>query len=126
MANDKTIYIKDVLGAQLIARHGNCAKAVLYQSDLIELSVFSVNPGASLKGHKHTKTWDMFFGLTGHINIEARDALGHIKLGDIVPRALFVIPPGCVHYVKNLLITESSSFLLLHVPWEGYDFITSE
>ena len=57
--------ISDVLGEARSDVHGTCSKAVLHQVPESETSLFSVNSGEKLAPHLHTRTWDLFFVVSG-------------------------------------------------------------
>jgi hypothetical protein len=99
------VSVEDVLAAVGSNAHGNCSKAVLHQVPESETSLFSVNPGQKLAPHIHTKTWDLFLVVSGK---------GEIRY------------PGYEHEVCNLSDTEPFSFLLIHAPWTGYDFVKTK
>lgn len=119
---DTVVAVPDVLAAVAQSAHGNCAKAVLHRVASSETSLFSVDPGEKLAPHVHTRTWDLFFVVSGEgeIRFRSKNAAGIVPM----PRNAFcAMPPGCEHEVCNLSATEPFSFLLIHAPWEGYDFV---
>ena len=122
MERAKVVSVPDVLGEPRNAVHGTCAKAVLHQIPQSETSLFSVNPGQKLAAHLHTRTWDLFFVVSGRGEIRWRgeDGAGTVAMP---ARAFCAIPPGCEHEVCNLSATEPFSFLLIHAPWHGYDHV---
>lgn len=124
MPEDAVVAIADVLAATGTAAHGNCAKAVLHQIPDAETSCFSVLPGQTLVAHVHPRTWDLFFGIAGTGEIVYRHA-GEQKAIALGPRGFCAMPPGHHHEVRNLSATEAFSFLLIHAPWEGYQFVRS-
>lgn len=125
MAKDEVVAIEDVLAATGDAAHGNCAKAVLHQVADAETSCFSVLPGQTLVAHVHPRTWDLFFGISGTGEIAYRGD-GEQKTVAMGPRAFCAMPPGHHHEVRNLSATEPFSFLLIHAPWDGYQFVRSQ
>ena len=103
--------------------HGNCSKAVLHQVPELETSLFSVEPRREAPPpHLHTRTWDLFLVVSGSgkIRYRGKEGTGTIPMP---MRAFCAMPPGYEHEVCNLSATEPFSFLLIHAPWQGYDFV---
>jgi len=117
--------VSDVLAKVGNSAHGNCSKAVLHQVAESETSLFSVNPGEKLAPHIHTRTWDLFFVVSGsgEIRFKNKNGAGTVPMP---VRAFCAMPPGYEHEVCNLSQTEPFSFLLIHAPWEGYDFVRTQ
>jgi mannose-6-phosphate isomerase-like protein (cupin superfamily) len=122
MNKSDVVALSDVLAATGRNTHGHCSKAVLHQVAEAETSLFSVGPGQYLAMHSHTRTWDLFFVVSGLGEIRYRGEAGT----DTIPmpvRAFCAIPPGYEHEVRNLSATEPFSFLMIHTPWRDYDHI---
>jgi mannose-6-phosphate isomerase-like protein (cupin superfamily) len=122
MASSDVVAVSDVLAETGSKTHGHCSKAVLHQVPESETSLFRVNPRQRLAMHLHTRTWDLFFVVSGLGEIRYRGKTGT----DTIPmpaRAFCAIPPGYEHEVCNLSATEPFSFLMIHAPWQGYDHI---
>ena len=122
MNGNEVVGISDVLSKAGNIAHGNCSKSVIHQVPESETSLFSVNPGEKLAPHIHTRTWDLFFVVsgTGEIRWKGKDSEGTVPMP---ARAFCAMPPEHEHEVCNLSKTEPFSFLLIHAPWTGYDFI---
>jgi mannose-6-phosphate isomerase-like protein (cupin superfamily) len=116
------VSVEDVLAAVGRNAHGNCSKAILHQVPESETSLFSVHPGEKLARHVHTKTWDLFFVVSGNgeIRYKGADQQGTVPMP---ARAFCAMPPGYEHEVCNLSQSEAFSFILIHAPWTGYDFV---
>ncbi len=125
MSGPALVSVKDVLLAVGNNAHGNCSKAVLHQVPESETSLFSVHPGEKLARHIHTKTWDLFFVVSGkgEILYKAPDGEGVVPMP---AHAFCAMPPQYEHEVCNLSDTEPFSFLLIHAPWAGYDFVKTK
>ncbi|MBN8969735.1 MAG: cupin domain-containing protein [Rhizobiales bacterium] len=122
MSGPSLVCVEDVLASTGNNAHGNCSKAVLHQVPESETSLFSVHPGEKLARHIHTRTWDLFMVISGKGEIRYKGEEGE----GVVPmptRAFCAMPPGYEHEVCNLSDTEPFSFLLIHAPWTGYDFV---
>jgi oxalate decarboxylase/phosphoglucose isomerase-like protein (cupin superfamily) len=122
MSGPSLVSVKDVLVSAGNNAHGNCSKAVLHQVPESETSLFSVHPGEKLARHIHTKTWDLFMVISGNGEIRYKGAEGEGVVA-MPTRAFCAMPPGYEHEVCNLSQTEPFSFLLIHAPWTGYDFV---
>jgi mannose-6-phosphate isomerase-like protein (cupin superfamily) len=122
MASAAIVAVSDVLAEMGSTTHGHCSKAVLHQVPESETSLFSVSPGQRLTMHLHTRTWDLFFVVSGVGEIRYRGKAGADTIAMPV-RAFCAIPPGYEHEVCNLSATEPFSFLMIHTPWQGYDHI---
>ena len=125
MNSSELVAIRDVLAAVGGNAHGNCSKAVLHQVPESETSLFSVHPGEKLARHIHTKTWDLFFVVSGNGEIHFKGRTGE----GVVPmptHAFCAMPPGYEHEVCNLSASEPFSFILIHAPWTGYDFVKTK
>ncbi len=126
MAGAEVVSVADVLAQVGHNAHGNCSKAVLHQVPESETSLFSVHPGEKLTPHIHTQTWDLFFVVSGQGEIRYRNKDGAAGKVPMPVRAFCAIPPGCEHEVCNLSASEPFSFVLIHAPWEGYDFVRTQ
>jgi mannose-6-phosphate isomerase-like protein (cupin superfamily) len=125
MTGQNIVSVFDVTKAVGTIAHGNCSKSVLHQVPESETSLFSVHPGQRLAPHLHTKTWDLFFVVSGHGEIRCKSENG----ANVVPmplHAFCAMPPGYEHEVCNLSETEPFQFLLIHAPWTGYDFVKTQ
>jgi mannose-6-phosphate isomerase-like protein (cupin superfamily) len=127
MDGTEVVSVADVLAKAGTNVHGNCSKAVLHQVPESETSLFSVNPGEKLAPHLHTRTWDLFFVVSGSGEIRYKDKDdGAENTVSMATRAFCAMPPGYAHEICNLSATEPFSFLLIHAPWQGYDFIRTQ
>ena len=122
MDRTDVVAVSDVLAETTHDVHGTCSKAVLHQVPESETSLFSVNPGESLAPHLHTRTWDLFFVVSGAGEIRYKGAHGAAIVA-MSARAFCAIPPGYEHEVCNLSSTEPFRFLLIHAPWRDYDHV---
>ncbi len=122
MDRTEVVSVSDVLAGAGGNVHGNCSKAVLHQVPESETSLFRVNPGQKLAPHLHTRTWDLFFVISGSggIRYQGKDGAHAVPMP---ARAFCAMPPGYEHEVCNLSATEPFSFLLIHAPWQGYDHV---
>ena len=122
MSVTDVVAVADVLATARKDVHGTCSKAILHQVPESETSLFSVNPGQKLAAHLHTRTWDLFFVVSGRGEIRYRGEGGAGTVA-MPERGFCAMPPGCEHEVCNLSATEPFCFLLIHAPWQGYDHV---
>ena len=122
MQTNDVVAVEDVMSQAGAEAHGNCVKAVLHRVPSAETSLFSVNPGEVLAAHLHPETWDLFFGIAGEGRITYQDERRR-GVAPLKPRSFCAIPPGYQHEVCNLSPSEPLSFLLIHAPWDGYQFV---
>lgn len=124
--NDQILVsVKNIFSTVGANAHGNCSKAVLHQVPESETSLFSVNPGEKLAPHVHTKTWDLFIAVSGSGEIRWKGKEGQ-GVAPMPTNAFCAMPPGYEHEVCNLSATEPFSFILIHAPWTGYDFVKTK
>ena len=114
--------IEDMTKTAGETRHRGCTKAVLSEHGPQQTAVFRLSPGAVIETHLHSRVFDLFVGLKGSLDIiyEGQQGSGLVSLK---PNAFCSMPPGVRHEVRNNSATEEAMFLLVHAPWEGYDFI---
>jgi mannose-6-phosphate isomerase-like protein (cupin superfamily) len=116
------VAVADVLAEAGIDTHEHCSKAVIHQTPESETSLFSVSPGQQLAMHLHTRSWDLFFVISGLGEINYRGKTGAASI-PMPERAFCAIPPGYEHEVRNLSAAEPFRFLMIHAPWRDYDHI---
>jgi mannose-6-phosphate isomerase-like protein (cupin superfamily) len=108
--------IEDLTALAFHDRRAGCAKAVLHQDAAVQISVFRVHPGSGVPLHRHSRVSDFFMGVKGEM--ELRWDGGHFMLK---PNTFIDIPPGVWHEVWNRS-EEEGLFLLVHAPFENFDF----
>jgi mannose-6-phosphate isomerase-like protein (cupin superfamily) len=92
MDRTEVVSVSDVLAKAGSNVHGNCSKAVLHQVPESETSLFSVNPGEKLAPHLHTRTWDLFFVVSGSGEIQYKGKDGAITI-PMLTRAFCAVSP---------------------------------
>jgi len=125
MKDQALVSVTDIFSTVSVNAHGNCSKAVLHQVPESETSLFSVNPGEKLASHIHTKTWDLFIAVSGNGEIRWKGKEGE-GVAPMPTHGFCAMPPGYEHEVCNLSATEPFSFVLVHAPWAGYDFVKTK
>jgi quercetin dioxygenase-like cupin family protein len=118
------VAVPDVTLALGEAKHQNSNKAILHQVPDAETSLFRVKPGGKVKSHLHQKVWDLFFGVSGDGEIHYVEN-GEKKVATLTTGSFCAMPPNVVHEVRNVGETSDMLFILVHSPWEGYDFVAA-
>lgn len=122
MAQLPVTIVEDMTAAAGEARHSGCIKAVLSEHDAEQSAVFRLSPGGVIESHLHSRVHDLFVGVAGCVEIayEGQQGSGLVRLK---PNSFCSMPPGVRHEVRNTSKSEDGVFLLVHAPYEGYDFI---
>lgn len=125
MAQLSVTIVEDITAVAGEARHAGCTKAVLSEHGAEQSAVFRLGPGGVIQTHLHSRVFDLFVGVAGCVDItyEGQQGNGVVRLR---PKSFCGMPPGVRHEVRNNSTTEEAVFLLVHAPWEGYDFIPVE
>ena len=125
MAQLPVTIVEDISTVAGEVRHSGCTKAVLSEHDAEQSAVFRLSPGGVIESHLHSRVFDLFIGVSGCVQItyEGQQGSGVMRLR---PNSFCGMPPGVRHEVRNNSVTEDAVFLLIHAPYEGYDFIPVE
>jgi mannose-6-phosphate isomerase-like protein (cupin superfamily) len=125
MAQLPVTIVEDITTVAGEARHSSCTKAVLSEHDAEQSAIFRLSPGGVIQTHLHSRVHDLFVGVAGCLDItyEGQQGSGVVHLR---PNSFCSMPPGVRHEVRNNSATEDGVFLLIHTPYEGYDFIPVE
>ena len=125
MAQLPVTIVEDITTVAGEARHAGCTKAVLSEHGAEQTAVFRLSPGGVIETHLHSRVFDLFVGIKGCVDItyEGQQGSGLVRLK---PNTFCGMPPGVRHEVRNSSASEEAMFLLIHAPYEGYDFIPVE
>ncbi len=125
MAQLPVTIVEDITTVAGELRYSGCTKAVLSEHGAEQTAVFRLSPGGVIETHLHSRVFDLFVGVKGCVDItyEGQHGSGLVRLK---PNAFCAMPPGVRHEVRNSSATEEAMFLLIHAPYEGYDFIPVE
>jgi mannose-6-phosphate isomerase-like protein (cupin superfamily) len=122
MAQETVVAIADVLAIRGDQRDNGCSKNVLSAGDHAEASVFHVKPGGGVRVHLHSRVHDLFIGMQGDIEIayegQQGEGIVQLKAGGFCS-----MPPGVRHEVRNVGAAQEAIFMLIHAPYQGYDFV---
>lgn len=111
---------------QLVEHRKKTPKILLYKSGFAEFSLARVAPGDQPRRHHHTEIWDFFLGVDGDGAVNVWDADGEHTAYPIRRDSFLAIPPNTSHQVQNLSDTEAFAFLLVHVPYEGFNYVRED
>ena len=124
MTKPKVRTIFDLSSLNYEDKHIRAHRAMVHQTDELQISVYLLEPGGRVPSHRHSASWDIAFAVEGEI--EAR-----IFEGDVVrtvrwtPQTLNLVPPGIVHELVNPSASEPAKFLLIQSPAHNFDFVKS-
>jgi mannose-6-phosphate isomerase-like protein (cupin superfamily) len=122
MAQLPVTIIEDMTAVTGEGRHAGCTKAVLSEHDAEQSAVFRLSPGGVIPSHLHSRVFDLFVGVSGCADITYEGQMGS-GVFRLRPNSFCAMPPGVRHEVRNNSGTEDAVFLLVHAPYEGYDYI---
>jgi len=114
--------IPDLASLSYEAKHVLAHKALVHQTDDVQVNVYVLEPGGRIPAHRHSTSWDISYVIEGEI--EARFGDGRtVRCG---PQAINLVPPETVHEIANPSATLPAKFLLIQSPSRGFDFIKSD
>lgn len=122
MGQQAVVTVGDVKAFPGEQRHNGCSKGIMHAGEEAEVSVFVVKPGGGVPVHLHSRSHDLFIGISGEVEIlyEGQQGSGKVALG---ARAFCSMPPGVRHEVRNANATQEAVFIMIHAPQAGYDFV---
>jgi quercetin dioxygenase-like cupin family protein len=104
------------------AKHILAHKALVHQTDEMQVNVYVLEPGGCIPAHRHSTSWDISFVIEGEI--EARFVEdGRVRTVQCGSQAVNLVPPGTVHEIANVSTTQPAKFLLIQSPSRSFDFI---
>ncbi len=103
-------------------RHVLARKALVHQTDEVQVNVYVLEPGGRVPSHHHTTSWDISVVLEGEIDATFTEngAMRTVRRG---PDSVNLVPPGTVHEIANPSRTKPARFLLIQSPAHGFDFV---
>ena len=114
--------ISDLAALAYEAKHILAHKALIHQTDAVQVNVYVLDPGGRIPAHQHSTSWDISFVIEGEI--EARFADG--RTVRCAAQAINLVPPGTVHEIANASTARPAKFLLIQSPSRGFDFVRAE
>ncbi len=103
-------------------KHSLARRALVNQTDEVQVSVYVLEPGGKVPAHQHSQSWDISVVMEGEIEIRfSMDAdAGTLRCKR---QAINMVPPGTVHEISNPSDAEPAAFLLIQSPSKSFDFI---
>ena len=120
MGQKPVITVEDLTNVAFEELRPGCGKGVLQEDAPSQTGVFRVQPGSGVPTHLHSRVYDLFFGVTGELEIRYEGQRGN-GLFVLKPGAFCSMPPGVRHEISNPSGTDVAFFLLVHASYEGLD-----
>ncbi|HKM63975.1 MAG TPA: cupin domain-containing protein [Acidisphaera sp.] len=116
--------IPDLTALESTARHERARRALVHQTDDIQISHYTIDPGGRVPRHRHSVSWDIAVVLEGAIDIrmECDGETTQVRCGE---QAVNIVPPGMPHEIANAGDTVAR-VLLIQSPSKGFDFVRAE
>lgn len=103
-------------------KHVRARKALVHQSDDVQVNIYVLEPGGRIPAHRHSTSWDISLVLEGEI--EARFGTGEtVRTVRCAVQAINLVPPGIVHEIVNPSASKPAKFLLVQSPSRSFDFV---
>ena len=103
-------------------KHVRAHKALVHQTDEVQVNVYVLEPGGRIPPHRHSTSWDISLVIEGEI--EARFGEGDtVRTVRCAAQAINLVPPGIVHEIVNPSAGEPATFLLVQSPSRSFDFV---
>jgi quercetin dioxygenase-like cupin family protein len=103
-------------------KHILARKALIHQTDEVQINVYVLDPGGRIPPHRHSQSWDVSAVMEGEIEIRFPDD-GGVRTIRCKRQAINMIPPGTMHEISNPSATEHAAFLLIQSPSKSFDFV---
>ena len=95
---------------------------IILQTEDVKVRLITLQPGEGNAWHHHSEITDTMFGVAGKVVVRCADPEEEIILA---PGVRCSVTPGRLHKVENLLVRETSRYLLIQGVGT-YDFIPSQ
>ncbi len=122
MPEPRVRVIADLLDLPFEDKHINAGKALIHQTDAVQVQVYVLRPLGGIPSHLHSKSWDISIVLDGLIEAAHLED-GLLRTSLCRRGGVTVVPPGIVHAVTNPSQTEPATFLLIQSPSKDFDFL---
>jgi quercetin dioxygenase-like cupin family protein len=103
-------------------KHINARKALIHQTDEVQVNLYVLQPGGRIPAHEHSKSWDISFVVSGRLEASFLED-GQIRRVVCAEGAVNLVPPGTAHEVSNPSPSETTTFLLIQSPSKDFDFL---
>lgn len=105
-------------------KHILARKALVHQTDDVQVNVYVLQPGGRIPSHQHSRSWDISVVMEGEIEVRFSSD-GETKTLQCKRQAINMVPPGTVHEILNPSAAEPANFLLIQSPSKSFDFVRS-
>jgi quercetin dioxygenase-like cupin family protein len=100
-------------------------RALVHQTDEVQVNVYILEPGGRIPAHRHSASWDISFVIEGEIEARFIEG-GTVRTVRCGNQAINLVPPATVHEIANASATQPAKFLLIQSPSRNFDFVKSE
>jgi len=107
------------------AKHVLAHKALVHQTDEVQVNVYILEPGGRIPAHRHSTSWDISFVIEGEIEARFTED-GTVRTARCGKQAINLVPPGTVHEIANASAIQPAKFLLIQSPSRSFDFVEFE
>ncbi len=114
--------IADLSALPYDPKHVRAHKALVHQTDDVQVNVYVLEPGGCVPMHRHTASWDISFVIEGELDAKFLEG-GVVRTVRCGPQAMNLVPPGTLHEIANASATQQAKFLLIQSPSRSFDFI---
>jgi quercetin dioxygenase-like cupin family protein len=122
MTDFKARVIPDLAHLAFEDKHIKARKALVQQTDDVQMNVYVLQPGGRIPAHQHSRSWDISYVVAGRLEscyVEGGQSCRVVCQAGTVT----LIPPGTVHEVTNPSETDAVTFLLIQSPAKDFDFL---
>ena len=97
-------------------------KALLHQTDEVQINVYIFEPGGRIPARRHSMSWDIFIVIEGEIEAQFTegDTVRTVRCGK---QAINLVPPGVVHEIANASTAQPAKLLLIQSPSQNFNFV---
>lgn len=124
MSQEPVIIVEDITKIALKERRPGCGKGLLHEDAPVQTAVYRVQPGSGVPTHLHARVYDLFFGVTGTLEIRYEGEHGN-GVFVLKPGGFCRIPPSVRHELSNPSRTDETVFLLVQASQEGFDYVSA-
>ena len=103
-------------------KHILARKALVHQTDEVQVNVYVLEPGGRVPAHQHSQSWDISVVMEGEIEVRFLSD-GDARALRCQRQAITMVPPGTVHEISNPSATDHATFLLIQSPSKSFDFV---
>ncbi len=114
--------ISDISTLPFDSKHIDALKALVHQTDDVQINVYVLKPGGRIPAHRHTSSWDISVVLDGEIEAVFFES-GGLRSVRCGKNAINVLPPGQPHEISNPSEENPATFVLIQSPSHSFDFV---